>query len=94
MEKKATLIPPLLSDKKFLPSFVEKEVNIFHDFLSRQCQRISDSAQCCIPYRNQRFDLQYKLNDMFLYEMQHWWNGISTVDIWPGKFLKSIWILD
>ena len=27
-------------------------------------------AQCCITYRNQSFDLQCKLNDLFLYEMQ------------------------
>ena len=28
-------------------------------------------AQCCVPYRNYSFDLQYKSNDWFLYETQH-----------------------
>ena len=30
------------------------------------------SAQCYIPHKNQSFDFQYKTNDSFLYEMQHW----------------------
>ena len=32
----------------------------------------SISVQCCISYRNQSLDLLCKLNDWFLYEMQHW----------------------
>ena len=30
------------------------------------------SAKRCISYKNQSFDLQYKLNDWFLYERQYW----------------------
>ena len=30
------------------------------------------SAQCCISYRNQSFDLHCKSNYWFLYEIQHW----------------------
>ena len=30
------------------------------------------SAQCCISYRNQSFDLHSKSNDWCLYEMLHW----------------------
>ena len=30
------------------------------------------SAQCCISYRNQSFDLKCKSNNWFLREMQHW----------------------
>ena len=30
------------------------------------------SAKLCISYRNRSFDLQFKSNDWFLREMQHW----------------------
>ena len=33
---------------------------------------LPSSPQCCIPYRNQSFDLHRKSNDWFLYEIEHW----------------------
>ena len=35
------------------------------------CQ-LNISAQCCTSYINQSFDLHYKSNGRFLYEVQHW----------------------
>ena len=32
---------------------------------------LTHSSQCCISYRNQSFDLQFKSNERFLYEMQN-----------------------
>ena len=39
------------------------------------------SVLCCISYRNQSFDLQWKSNDWFLYKMQHW------------SAMGSVWLL-
>ena len=30
------------------------------------------SAQCCLSFKNQSFNLQGNSNDWFPYEMQHW----------------------
>ena len=60
------------------------------------------SAQFSIPYRNQLFDLHRKLNDWFLYEIQHWaemiefdyqWLQVTTTDdkpIWIYKFVSGV----
>ena len=45
------------------------------------------SAQCCISYRNQSFDLQCKSNDWFLYRTQHWaeMGKKSSLHFWDWK---------
>ena len=39
---------------------------------SMETKGLPISTQSGISYKNQSFDLQYKSNGRFLYEMQHW----------------------
>ena len=52
----------------FLTGFSRK---LFH-MSSNSVAFLTLSAQCCVLYRNQSFNLHYKSNDWFQYEMQHW----------------------
>ena len=50
-------------------------------------------AQCCIPYRNQSFDLNCKSNDWFLYGMQATlgWNRLTNKVTWTKKCELREW---
>ena len=47
-----------------------KKTRLCHLFLFMTYKSIS--AQCCISYWNQLFNLHRESNDWFIYEMRHW----------------------
>ena len=72
-----------------VPSMLLRYYSYLHILIMKLV--LPSSAQCCIPYRNQSFDLHCKSNDWFLYEIEHWAEMGNCVCVHFTSFTLPLW---